>query len=114
MSEPQDATIALNVRLKPSDWSAHPRAANYTHVALAQGTAYVDFGFVEPAQLAANTKSAKDGQVTPKGLDGHLVTRVAMDIGSLARWHHQIQQVLVGLRSVKVWKPKGPALGKGE
>lgn len=41
MSEPKDTSIALNVRLKPSESSAHPRAANYTNVAVAQGIAYL-------------------------------------------------------------------------
>jgi hypothetical protein len=104
MSEPKDTTIALNVRLKPSESSAHPRAANYTNVGVAQGIAYLDFGFIEPALLAAVAKTAKDGHAAPKGLDGHLVTRVAMDLGALARLHQQIQQVLVGLRSGQ--KPK--------
>jgi hypothetical protein len=107
MSESKDATIALNVRLKPSDSSAHPRAANYTNVAVAQGIAYLDFGFIEPALLAAVAKTAKDGQAAPKGLDGHLVTRVAMDIGALARLQQQIQQVLVGLQAGKQPKSKG-------
>lgn len=107
MSEPTDTTIALNVRLKPSDSSVHPRAANYTNVGVAQGIAYLDFGFIEPAVLAAVAKTAKDGQAAPKGLDGHLVTRVAMDIGALARLHQQIQQVLVGLRTMRQPKLKG-------
>jgi hypothetical protein len=38
MSESK-ATLALNVRLKPSDLSAHPRGANYTNVDVAQGIA---------------------------------------------------------------------------
>ena len=97
MSESKDTTIALNVRLKPSEPSAHPRAANYTNVGIAQGIAYLDFGFIEPALLAAIAKTAKNGQAAPKGLDGHLVTRVAMDIGSLARLQQQIQQVLRSL-----------------
>jgi hypothetical protein len=98
MSEPNDATIALNVRLKPSDSSAYPRAANYTNVAIPQGIAYLDFGFIEPAVLAAFAKTAKDGQAAPKGLDGHFVTRMAMDVSALARLQQQLQQVLVGLR----------------
>ena len=85
MSDAKDTTIALNVRLKPSEPSAHPRAANYTNVGVAQGIAYLDFGFIEPALLAAVTKTAKDGQAAPKGLDGHLVTRVAMGVDVLAR-----------------------------
>ena len=101
MSDPKDKTIALNVRLKPSEPSAHPRATNYTNVGVAQGIAYVDFGFIEPTQLAAIAKTAKDDQAAPKGLDGILVTRVAMGIDVLARLHQQIQQVLVRMRDAK-------------
>jgi hypothetical protein len=110
MSDPKDKTtektLALNVRLKPSEASAHPKATNYTHVGVAQGIAYVDFGFIEPALLAAIAKTAKDGQAAPKGLEGHLVTRVAMDVGALARLHQQLQQVLVGIREAQKSKPK--------
>ena len=98
MSDAKDQTIALNVRLKPSESSAHPRATNYTNVGVAQGIAYLDFGFIEPTLLATIAKTAKDGQAAPKGLEGHLVTRVAMGVDVLARLHQQIQQVLVGLR----------------
>lgn len=66
MSETKNKTIALNVRLKPSDSSAHPRATNYTNVGMAQGIAYVDFGFIEPMLLAAIAKTAKDGQPRQK------------------------------------------------
>ena len=105
MSNAKDQTIALNVRLKPGESSAHPRATNYTNVGVAQGIAYVDFGFIEPTLLVAIAKTATDGQVAPKGLDGHLVTRVAMGVDVLARLHQQIQQVLVGLRDALPVKP---------
>ncbi|NGZ97587.1 MAG: hypothetical protein CV089_15955 [Nitrospira sp. WS110] len=106
MSEPKDITIALNVRLKPSDSSAHPHAVNYTNVGISQNIAYLDFGFIEPAFLAAIAKTAKESQAAPKGLEGHLVTRVAMDVGALVRLQQQIQQVLVGLRAAKQPKAK--------
>lgn len=106
MSEFKDQTIALNVRLKPSESSAHPRVTNYTNVGAAQGIAYFDFGFIEPTLLAAIAKTAKNGQATPKGLDGALVTRIAMGVNVLVRLHQQIQQVLVGLREVRQGKPK--------
>ena len=107
MSDVTGQTIALNVRLKPSESSAHPRASNYTNVGVAQGIAYVDFGFIEPTLLASIAKTAKDGQAAPKGLDGTLVTRVAMGVDVLARLHQQIQQVLVGLREARQGKAKG-------
>lgn len=106
MSDAKDKTVSLNVRLKPSESSAHPRATNYTNVGVAQGIAYVDFGFIEPALLGAIAKGAKDGQAAPKGLEGALVTRVAMSIDVLARLHQQIQNVLVGLRDARQPKPK--------
>ena len=71
MSEATDKTIALNVRLKPSEPSAHPRATNYTNVGVAQGSASVDFGFIAPALLAAIAKTAKDGPAAPKGFGQH-------------------------------------------
>ena len=107
MSDTTDKTISLNVRLRPSESSAQPRASNYTSVGLAQGIAYVDFGFIEPALLGAIAKTAKDGQAAPKGLEGHLVTRVAMSVDVLARLHQQIQHVLVGMRDARQGKAKG-------
>lgn len=106
MSEATDKTISLNVRLKPSESSAQPRATNYTNVGVAQGIAYVDFGFIEPTVLAAIAKTAKEDQAAPKGLDGTLVTRVAMSVDVLARLHQQVQQVLVGLRDARQGKAK--------
>jgi hypothetical protein len=73
---------------------------------VAQGIAYVNFGFIEPTVLAAIAKTAKDGQAPPKGLDGALVTRVAMGVDVLARLHLQIQQVLVSLRDARQLKIK--------
>ena len=107
MSDAKDTTLALNVRLKPSEPTAHPRATNYTNVGVAQGIAYLDFGFIEPALLGAIAKTAKDGQTAPKAIDGQLVTRVAMGVDVLARLHQQIQQVLVGLRDARQPKAKG-------
>ncbi len=99
-------TIPLNVRLKPTEASARPLATNYTNVGVAQGIAYVDFGFIEPALLGAIAKTAKDGQAAPKAFDGQLVTRVAMGVDVLARLHQEIQQVLVSMRDARQGKAK--------
>lgn len=101
MSESKDTTATFNVLLKPSDSSAHPLAANYTNVALVQGIACVDFGFIESALLAAIVKTAKEKQAVPHTVEAHLVTRVAMDIGVLARLHQQIGQVLGSVSGVR-------------
>lgn len=106
MDDQKETRIALNVRLKPSESSAHPLAANYTNVGVSQGVAYLDFGFIEPALLAAIAQTAKDGQAAPKGLEGHLVTRVAMPLDNLAQLHQQLQQVLMSMRAAKQPKAK--------
>ena len=95
------------VTAKASESSAHPRATNYTNVGVAQGIAYLDFGFIEPSLLATIAKTAKDGQAAPKGLEGAIVTRVAMSVDVLARLHQQVQQVLVSMRDAQQGKLKG-------
>lgn len=104
MNEPKPTTIPLNVTLKPSEPSAHPRVVNYTNVGVAQGLAYLDFGFIEPALLAAIAQTGKDGPAAPKQVDGHLVTRVALPVDHLAQLHQQIQQLLMGLRTPRQQK----------
>ena len=106
MSETKDKVLALNVRLKAGESSAHPRAANYTNVAVTQGIAYLDFGFIEPSLLGAIAKTSKDGQSAPKGIEGQLVTRVAMGVDVLARFYGQIREVLMELRDVREAKEK--------
>lgn len=71
-----------------------------------QGIAYLDFGFIEPTILAGIARTATDGQAAPKGMEGHLVTRVAMDVGVLMRLQHQIQQALTNLGIVQKLKTK--------
>ena len=100
MNEAKDKDLPLNVRLKSSEPSAHPRSTNYTNVGVAQGIAYVDFGFIEPALLGAIARTAKDGQSAPKGIEGQLVTRVSMGVDVLVRLHQQIQHVFIKTASV--------------
>lgn len=111
MSDRKDTSIGLKVQLTPSDSSTHPRVANYTTVGIAQGMAYLDCGFIEPALLASVAKTAKDGPAAPKRLGGHLVARVAMDINALAHLYQQIQQVLVGVHAARKSTAKGSELG---
>ncbi len=61
-----DGAIALNVRLKPAEQTKQPVLANYTHAGTAQGFAYVDFGFIEPALLSAIVQRHKRGKPYPK------------------------------------------------
>ena len=78
-----------------------------------KGVAYLDFWFIEPTLLAAIAKIRKDSQAAPKALDGHLITRAAMDISALARVQQQIQHILVDLRDTRQPKLVSALLSNG-
>ncbi|CBK43144.1 protein of unknown function [Nitrospira defluvii] len=96
-----DKSVAVNVRLKPVSASDQPILVNYTHVGLSDGLAYVDFGFLEPAFLSAVAIHAKQGDVTPKQVEGISRARVALPLDSAVRLYQQLQRVLVSLQPPK-------------
>ena len=103
---------ALNVQLVPRDHADQPVLANYSAAHVAQGIAYLDFGFIEPALLAAVARAAQANKPLPKAVQGRLASRVALPLDALVRLHQQLQQVLVGLRGAKALQrgePKGQA-----
>ena len=89
------------MKLIPVEHSNQPVSANYSTVAVAQGIAYVDFGFIEPQALALLARAAQNGQLVHKGLEGKLAVRVATGLDVLQRLHQQLQQVLMGVRAAK-------------
>ena len=97
----ENKSITVNVRLKPISPSDQPILVNYTHVGLSDGLAYVDFGFLEPALLSSVATRAKQGEVTPKQLEGISAARVALPLDSVVRLYQQLQQVLVSLQPPK-------------
>lgn len=97
--------VALNMKLTPVNHSDQPVSANFTTVGVAQGIAYLDFGFIEPAALASVVREARQGKEMPKSLEGKLAVRVALPLDGLLRLQLQLQQVLAGLRGIKGPKP---------
>jgi len=87
------------VRLRLVERSDQPAMANFSTVSVAQGIAYLDFGFIEPALLGRIARTVTDGQPASKIVDGHRVARVAMPFEQLVGLHQQIQQVLFNLRN---------------
>ena len=65
---------------------------------VAQGIAYLDFGFIEPRLLGAVMRAVQANGPMPKAVQGRLASRVALPLDALVRLHQQLQQVLVGLR----------------
>src|SRR5437868_15196196 len=91
-------TIGLGVRLMPAGDSDQPRVANYTALTLAPGMAFIDFGFFEPAMLAALPRVAQQGGKLPDSINGRLATRVALSYDTLTNLHQQLASALQGLK----------------
>lgn len=96
-----EKAVAVNVRLKPVGQADQPILVNYSQVGLAQGLAYVDFGFLEPAVLGAVAQRAQNGDTLPKQLEGTRAVRVAVPVDALVRLYQQLQQVLVSIQPQK-------------
>ncbi len=102
--DPAEKMIALNVKLTPGGDSELPVWANYSTISVAQGIAYLDFGFIEPSTLVTVARAARDGQGSAKGVEGKQVVRVALPLDALERLEQQLQRVgqeLRGLRAPK-------------
>jgi hypothetical protein len=101
MPEHTKKTIALNVKLVPVDHSDQPVFANYSNVAVAQGIAYLDFGFIEPHAFSQVVHAAQNGQPLPKSVEGKLGTRLAVGLDVIQRLHQQLGQIVAGLKNGK-------------
>ncbi len=91
-------SVTLNVRLKPNAEAKQPVLANYSTVGVAQGIAYVDFGFIEPPVIAAAVRQVQKSGSAPKNLEGEMATRVALPIEAVVRLQQQLTQVLRSLQ----------------
>ena len=90
--------VQMAIQLAPVENSDQPVVANYTALNVSPGMVFIDFGFLEPAMLAALSQLAKQGGKPPERLNGKLAVRVAMGYDGLAGLHQQLGRVLAGLR----------------
>jgi hypothetical protein len=103
--EPEKIT-AVNVRLRAVEQSDQPIMSNFATVAVAQGIAYLDFGFIEPALLAKVMVDSQNGQTLPGQVEGKLVARVSLGLDVMAQLQHQMQQVFMSMRRVQGYGTK--------
>lgn len=103
----QEKVSAVNVRLRAVEQSDQPIAANFATVAVAQGIAYLDFGFIEPALLAKVMVDVQNGKAVPEQVEGKLVARVSLGLDVLARLQHKMHQVFLSMQQVQMNGAKG-------
>ena len=94
----QEKITAVNVRLHPVERSDQPIVSNVATVTVAQGIAYLDFGFIEPAMLAKVMVDSQNGKTLPEQVDGKLVARVSLGLDVMARLQGQMQRLFENVR----------------
>ena len=98
----QEKMNAVTVRLRPVEQSDQPIMSNFATLAVAQGIAYLDFGFIEPALLATVMVASQNGKALPEQVEGKLVARVSLGLDVLGRLQHQMQQVFLSMGQAQV------------
>ncbi len=91
-SATKSAQIA--VRLVPANDSDRPVLANYVSLQPASGMLLLDFGFLEPAVIAALPNVARRGGKLPESLNGRLAVRVAMGYDGAVQLQNQLTRLL--------------------
>jgi hypothetical protein len=92
------AAHSIGVRLVPTGDSDLPVLANFARVQASQSGVLVDFGFLEPAGLAALGRMARNGSKMPETISGRLAARFALAPDALVALHQQLGQVITDLR----------------
>ena len=98
----QEKITAVNVRLRAVEQSDQPIMSNFATVAVAQGIAYVDFGFIEPALLAKVMMDSQNGKAIPEQVEGRLAARVSLGLDVVARLQGQMQRVFLNMRQAQM------------
>jgi len=83
--KPDAKSTQIAVRLVPSNDSDQPVLVNYVSLQPASGMLLLDFGFLEPAVLAALPNVARRGGKLPESLNGRPAERVAMGYESAGK-----------------------------
>ena len=89
----------IGVRLVPTGNSDLPIFSNFARVQLSASGVLVDFGFIDPAGLAALARTANAGGKMPESVNGRLAARFAITPDVLVALHQQLGQAIAGMRA---------------
>jgi hypothetical protein len=93
-----EGTVSLPIRLTTAPHVNQPALSNYTCASVAQGLAYVEFGFIEPSLMSAIHQNVQQGNALPKHLEGKLTTRVVLPLDGLLRLQQQLAKLVMKLQ----------------
>jgi hypothetical protein len=89
-------TRATNDQPAADDNSDRALVSNYSAINVAPGMGFIDFGFLEPATLAALQRVGQEGGTLPERLDGKLAVRVVMGYDAMNALYQQLGWALAG------------------
>jgi len=92
----------ISVRLVPSGQADLPLLANITQVQLSPPGVVVDFGFLEPAAIAALDRTVRSGGKMPDSINGRLAARLALTGDAMVTLHQQLGQAIAGLQAARL------------
>ena len=95
------ATKNVGVRLVPTGNSDLPILSNYARVQLSPSGVLIDFGFLDPAGMAALARTARAGGKVPESVNGRLAARFALTSDALVTLHKQLGLAIEGLRGAR-------------
>ena len=87
-------STAIAVRLVENAPVTQPMLVNYCTATVTSGLVMVDLGFLEPAMMAALTRTAKAGGTLPKGVAGKLGARVALTPEAARQLQQQLNRLM--------------------
>lgn len=90
---PASKSTAVSVRLGESP-NGQPLLVNYSAATVASGLVLIDFGFLEPAMLAALSRAARSGGKVPASVNGKLSARVAIPPDAARALYAQLGRLL--------------------
>src|SRR6266511_4091308 len=93
-TEAPKASRRVGIRLVPTGRSDLPLLANVARGQMSAAAVLVDFGFLEPAPLAALARRARAGEKMPEAMNGRLIARIALSSEALLALHQQLGQIL--------------------
>lgn len=92
---------AFRLKLIPTATSQTPVAVNCAAVHVAQGTGYIDFGFLEPQTIVGVTEALRAGEKPPEEVEAKHLLRLAMSPQVMRQLVGQINDVLTKVGFLK-------------
>lgn len=91
----------FRVKFIPTAGSDNPVVVNCSAVNVAQGTGYIDFGFIEPPAIVRLTDALRAGEKPPEEVEAKHLLRIAMSPQAMQQLMRQMNEVLTKINFLR-------------